>query len=239
MMKFSLETDKSEPAVERVTRLLRQEIISGTLKPGERVVQDAVARRYNTSRIPVREAMRALTNEGLLTYTPDVGSAVAPLDVGAVIEVYRIRESLEQVVVAEAVRNISNEQIDQLVRLLDRCEANQADHFAYLEHDRSFHFAIFEASNLPRFVRIIHRLWDTTRQFRALYMDQIEDSIGFSDTEHRMILDAIERRSPEDAASMSVTHMRRLRLKFERNPREMAPAAVLSESAPRCGGGGR
>src|SRR5262245_58587035 len=78
--------------VDVVTQALRDAIVEGRLQPGERIRQEAVAREFGTSRIPVREALRQLQSEGLVTLLPNVGARVARLDVGELVEVYLVRE---------------------------------------------------------------------------------------------------------------------------------------------------
>src|SRR5215216_991413 len=84
-----------EPLAEAVARQIRAAIIDGRLEPGTRVRQEEIARRLGTSRIPVREALRQLEMEGLVTLVPHVGARVALLDFGEYTELYRMREAVE------------------------------------------------------------------------------------------------------------------------------------------------
>jgi len=196
---------------ELVTRRLREEILNGALQPGERIVQENVAKRYGTSRVPVREALRHLATEGLVTHQRDVGARVVPINPGELIEVYRIRELLEPAMVHEAVPLLTVREISELRDLLAESEAHVDDLAEYLKLDRQFHFIILQASKMPRFFKISEGLWDTTRLYRRIFAGS-PHHLNISVIEHRLLIDAIERRAAEDAAQICTIHTRRARL---------------------------
>ena len=82
-------------AQEAVLAELRRAIAAGELRPGEQVLQDALAERFGVSRVPLREALKILEGEGQVTYRPHRGYFVAELDLDDLREVYRIRDLLE------------------------------------------------------------------------------------------------------------------------------------------------
>src|SRR5262245_26158964 len=82
-------------AGQRVTDRIRDLILSGELAPGSRIRQEALAEKFGTSRIPVREALRRLESEGLVILVPNSSAWVAKLDLRECIEIYRIRERIE------------------------------------------------------------------------------------------------------------------------------------------------
>src|SRR5215467_8077804 len=110
------------PLTEQVRLGIRDDIVSGRLRPGERIVQDSVARRYGTSRIPVREALRDLASEGLVTLAPDVGARVAKLNPGELHEVYLMREALEPIAVAASVPLLPDAAVAELFKLAEEGE---------------------------------------------------------------------------------------------------------------------
>src|SRR5579884_2201620 len=83
--------DDYEPLGDVVTRQVREAIIEGRLKPGIRIRQEELARQFGVSRIPVREALRRLESEGLITVVPHSGARVARMDIGECNELYRVR----------------------------------------------------------------------------------------------------------------------------------------------------
>src|SRR5262245_28348425 len=81
-----------EPRAASVARSVREAILSGRLKPGARIRQEDLAQQHGTSRIPVREALRQLETDGLVTLVPHSGARVAVMDFAGFSELYRIRE---------------------------------------------------------------------------------------------------------------------------------------------------
>lgn len=202
-----------EPLTAVVARALRQDILDGEIPPGSRITQDAVAAKYGTSRSPVREALRELAAEGLVTIVPDVGARVTPLDADELIEVYLMREALEPIAVARAAMEATTEHLAQMRTALQHSESfaarGQTD--AYLEADRQFHFLTFQFDGMPRLRRAIEGLWNTTNRHRAtLRLVAERQEVGA--IEHRLMLDAFERHAGEDAAQLQQIHVRRSRV---------------------------
>jgi DNA-binding GntR family transcriptional regulator len=208
-----------EPLTALVARKLRDSIVSGELEPNQRVTQDSVARRFGVSRIPVREALRELSSEGLVVLEPDVGARVSALDTTELVEVYRMREAIEPMMIADAACAISSEQLADVRVTKDKSEraAEKGDTGSYIELDRAFHTKLLEASGCPRMLEVTRGLWQTTQRYRRVYTF-LPDRLEFSVMEHRLILDAIERRSPDDAADLYRAHTRRTRLTLTEHP---------------------
>lgn len=202
-----------EPLTAVVARALRQEILDGAMPPGSRITQDAIAARYGTSRSPVREALRELAAEGLVTIVPDVGARVAPLDGDELVEAYLMREALEPIAVARSAANATPEHLAQMRAALERSEisAAQGDMEAYLEADREFHHMTFQLNDMPRLMRAIEGLWNTIDRHRAITsLVAARQDVG--GIEHRLLLDAFERHASEDAAQLQQMHVRRSRV---------------------------
>src|SRR3954463_10399220 len=109
--------------VELVTAALRDAILDGRLKPGERISQEGVADDLGTSRVPVREAFRRLESEGLIILVPRSGAWVAKLAFDEYTEVYRIREWLEPPAVAASVPHLTDVQVAELGSLVEAMES--------------------------------------------------------------------------------------------------------------------
>ncbi|WP_156767176.1 GntR family transcriptional regulator, partial [Mycobacterium sp. E796] len=90
-----------------IANALRAAIVDGTLAPGAPLRQDAIARHFSVSAIPVREALRQLESEGWAKVEMNKGATVAPLSPGEAREVYEIRAALESLAVAQRVRRVS------------------------------------------------------------------------------------------------------------------------------------
>ncbi|MEV0118212.1 GntR family transcriptional regulator [Streptomyces sp. NPDC050844] len=150
---------------------LRRAITSGELKPGTAIRQDALAERLEVSRVPLREALKILEGEGMVVHRVHRGYFVTELSLDDLREVYRIRELLEAEAVREACTRLSPallDTLDEAERAVE--EASEAgDVSAMAAANRRFHFALVEASGMPRLIRLISTLWDATDAYRSLY----------------------------------------------------------------------
>lgn len=207
-----------EPLTQYIANAVRRQILDGDLRPGKRLVQDAIARQYGTSRIPVREALRELASEGLIEIVPDSGARVKALDAAELIEVYMMREVLEPLAVLQAAPHFASDDLQELSELLDKSEAcaRSNDLSGYQELDRTFHKRVFECAELPRLHQVISSLWNTAHQYQAIYT-RLPRKLEFSIIEHRLLLNALERRIAEDAAQIHLLHIRRTRLSLLEN----------------------
>lgn len=185
-------------AQEAVLEELRRAILAGELKPGTQIVQDAFAERLGLSRVPVREALKILEGEGQVRYYPHHGYFVTELDIDELLEIYRIRELLESETVRAAVPRLSDEDLARMAQAIeDMAEAiDLGDIVSLTAANRRFHFSLFEPSDMPRFIRIIRHLWDSSDPYRSLYFAEPvhRDTV---DREHRQILEAAQRRDGE------------------------------------------
>jgi DNA-binding GntR family transcriptional regulator len=214
-----LPTSESEPLTQYVARALREQILDGELVPGQRIVQDAVANQLGTSRIPVREALRELASEGLVVIEPDVGARVRSLDPVELLEVYMMREALEPLAVLHAIPHLTEETRHEMAEFLTESEACAAsnDVAGYHQFDRLFHYALFEAAGLDRLHQVIHGLWNTAYQYQRVYA-RFPQNLTASTSEHRLILDAVERKAPDDAGQLHMLHIRRTRHALVEHP---------------------
>ncbi len=203
---------------------LRQDILTGQLKPGDQIVQETLAERYGVSRVPLREALKTLESEGQVTYYPNRGYFVAELSVPDLLEVYRLRELLEAEAIIRGVPDLSDTAVDAIAAiaaLVDDAAARQ-DVMAITAANRRFHFAIFDAAALPRLIRLLNQLWDATDAYRALYFDNEVNRTRVG-REHARMVAALRRR---DAAAL-------VRLHDEHRQHSVGTVrAVLEQPAP-------
>lgn len=212
------EPDGTMPLSEIATRYLRAAILDGRLRPGTRLRQEAIARELGASRIPVREALRTLENEGLVNLTPRSGARVARLDYAEHAELYRIREELEPLALAESTPYLSDEALAQLRSLKTQIETSR-DPGVWLVLDRQFHLASYAAAPMSRLLKMIEGFWNTTQQYRRVYYSMVaaawspeDPTLPMTHVDHCLLLDALERRDATDASSMMRAHIRRTRL---------------------------
>jgi DNA-binding GntR family transcriptional regulator len=183
---------------------LREEILDGSLSPGQRLQQTEIADRFGISRMPVRDVLRRLEEEGLVSFEGGRVARVASLDPEEVAEVYDIRMVLEELAARKAAPNITDEDLVELSRIEAQMEkaAERQDLGLYLELDRQFHLRSYAPCQSPRLLRIISRYWATTQHYRRAFSSRpgrIEHAIE----EHRQILARFEAHDVEGSAAMA------------------------------------
>jgi DNA-binding GntR family transcriptional regulator len=177
---------------------LRRAIVSGELRPRQRVNQEDVAERIGLSVAPVREALRALEQEGQVTYLPRRGYFVTELRMADLEEIYALRRVLEERAAREALPALGPPAVARIEAAAADCAAaaTAGDVAGELAANRRFHFAILEAPRNPHAMRIIRVLWDSTEAYRALYYNSPEER-GRSLEAHERILAALRARDPD------------------------------------------
>lgn len=150
---------------------IRTMILSGQLRPGDRLRQGELAEMLGVSTSPVREALRRLQADGLVVFYPRRGAAVPKLSMSEYEEIYRIRQELEVLACRWAAQDFSRIPLDQLWQLLvdlEEAEAQQ-DVPRRLRLVRRFLFIIFEASEKQHLLRLLLSLWDLSQQYRRYF----------------------------------------------------------------------
>ncbi len=209
------EAKPGEPMTQVVARWLRQAIFDGDLQPGMRVRQEAVAQEHGISRIPVREALRQLESEGLVVIRPNSGARVAVLDFEEHAEIYKIRERLEPLALAESVGRLTDEHRREVMLLAREVESATGDPEAWLDADRRFHLACYAGVPTPRLLSMINNYWNTTQRYRRILLTTFtEEDYEMAHHEHRLIAHAVINgniRAGEDLIRM---HIERSRLRL-------------------------
>jgi DNA-binding GntR family transcriptional regulator len=205
-------------ASHRIADSLRTAILEGSYLPGERIRQEDVAARSGASRIPVREALRMLDAEGLVTLVANSGAWVTKLSLAECQETYLIRERLEPLLLRTSMRCLDDAVIERMGELAGEMEA-AAGVDAFMRADREFHLSSYSGAASGEMWQIIHRMWNTTQHYRREYT-RLAAGFGLSVThmEHRLLVDCLRRQDPDDAERILVTHIRRTRLELEKHP---------------------
>lgn len=200
------------PLAQAVTEKLRADILDGRLRPGSPIRQEAVARELGTSRIPVREALHRLENEGLVTVVPHAGAYVARLDFGEFVEVYKIRERIEPLALSESMPNLDTEALERLRELAAQIEAARGDANRWLTADRSFHLGTYAGVRSTRLLRMIESFWNSTQQYRRILFAMASDrDFEIMHAEHRVLVDLLERRDEVSGEAILRSHISRTR----------------------------
>lgn len=234
-MAVSSATTASTTLAERILDALQTAIVTGDLKPGDKIREAELARQFGTSRGPLRDALRRLESRRLVTNTPNAGARVVSLSGRQLVELYQVREALEGLTCRLAAENMTDAEIDELSDLLDRHEAevrrkDGAEYFRQ-EGDLDFHFRIAEGC-LNELLRTA--LCEDHYQLMRLYRYKFSNRAGRPRralAEHRQILEAIRDRDGELAELLMRRHIRNARETFERHIEQQAGGTAPGEAS--------
>ncbi|MGY1814787.1 GntR family transcriptional regulator [Blastococcus sp. SYSU D00820] len=202
----------------RVADALRTDILGGVLPPGTRIRQEEVAARLGASRVPVREALRILEADGLVTLVANTGAWVARLSLAECEEVYQIRERVEPLLLRYAAPHHSDDQLRELEELAVRMEGS-ADVEEFLRRDREFHLLSYRAAETAVLSDLVHRLWNTTQHYRRAFATRMDRrSRRVVHDEHHMITTALRDGDVTGAERVLEGHIRRTRRELARHP---------------------
>jgi DNA-binding GntR family transcriptional regulator len=192
---------------------LREAILTGVLGPGARLRQEDLAERFGTSRIPVREALRALEYEGLVTSEPNRGFTVSELDADDVEEVYDLRIVLEAHAVRVALPLLTDEDINELETLF-QAMANATGPDEQLAARERFYIRLYSVSGRPRLVGLIARLrQEVARSLRW-------PTLQHAPAHHDRFWEAVKEGDADRAAAQLAGHYQRVAVLIRRYLRE-------------------
>jgi GntR family transcriptional regulator, trigonelline degradation regulator len=195
------------PLREQVSDLLRKEIVEMRLRPGQRLVERELIERIGVSRTTIREAIRHLAAEGLVTTIPQKGAIVASPSWKEAAEVYEVRALLEGAAAREFAERASENQLKALHRALRLVERRAEDPRGLLHAKGHFYEVFFDGSGNATIRQIIEGLQSRVAVLRAASL-QVEGRAAQSVVEIRAIVEAIERRDPAAASDAAAFHVR-------------------------------
>lgn len=206
LLPVTLESYK--PLREIVFETLREAILSGYMKPGERLMEVQLAEEMGVSRTPVREAIRKLELEGFVVMVPRKGAYVAGISLKDVADVFEIRAALESLAAGLAADRITDEELENLERLLIGVSeaADQNDLEAWVHKDTDFHDIIYKASRNKRLMQIVNNLREQIQRFRATSL-AYPGRMKIAVEEHKKIVEAISERNVALAQSLAQEHI--------------------------------
>lgn len=184
---------------------LRTAIVEGKLAPGAPLRQDAIARHFSVSAIPVREALRQLASEGWAKIEVNKGASVAPLSADEAREIYEIRSALESLALGLAIPAHTAQSLREVRALADAAK-RERDPSLYVARNEAFHMSLYAPSGRPHLLDMLASLHRRGERYLRLKFGFPEYK-GESDAEHAEILAAVKRGDVAAAQSLVAAHL--------------------------------
>lgn len=205
---FQIDMNEYLPLRDVVFNTLRQAILKGELKPGERLMEIQLAQKLGVSRTPVREAIRKLELEGLVLMIPRKGAEVAQITAQDLEDVLEVRCALEELAVKDACEHITEEQLMELKKAAEefkRCLREETV-VASVHADIHFHEIIYGATNNRRLLQILNNLREQMYRYRMEYLKDKSTHQTLLD-EHEAIRLALKNHDKEKAGEAIHIHI--------------------------------
>jgi DNA-binding GntR family transcriptional regulator len=187
---------------------IRERILRGAYPEGEPLRQDAIADEMGVSRIPIREALRQLEAEGLVTFNPHRGAVVSSLSLDEIDEVFELRADIESRLLRRAIPLLDDEALARAGEVLARYERALRAHdvAAYGELNWQFHSTLYDAANRPVALGIVQRLHQQADRYLRMQL-ALTHGEHRANEEHRAILDAARKHDVRRGAALIREHI--------------------------------
>lgn len=205
-MKFqAVDIGKTASAASIIFDSLKRAIIDGELADGEPLRQDEIATMFNTSRIPVREALTRLEQQGLVENRRYRGAVVAGISAREAGEIFDFRCLLEGEVIALSVQNMTSQSLNQ-ARQYYQAFMDSDQPMEWGELNRKFHYALYRDSALEYHLKIIDNSLDRVERYLRAQLLMTE-GMERANRDHLQILTACEKRDSQAAAQLTRNHI--------------------------------
>ncbi|MBO4903180.1 MAG: GntR family transcriptional regulator [Lachnospiraceae bacterium] len=207
--KLQMRLDEYLPLRDVVFNTLRQAILTGELKPGERLMELHLAHDLGVSRTPIREAIRMLELEGLVTMIPRKGAEVSRISGQDISDVLEVRGSLDMLAVQLACERITEDEIKELKEAAEAFKraVQTGDPTAVAQADVNFHDRIISATKNKRLMQMVNNLAERVYRYRLEYIKDTENH-GNLIREHEKILNCIVNRDAGRAKEEIYKHVK-------------------------------
>jgi len=193
---------------QQVYEYLREQILANAYTPNTPLPEESLAQSFNVSRVPVREALRRLAADGLVTLIPRQGAVVKAMSPREFLDAYRVREALESLAIRLALPNLTDadlEELDRLQSAMTAC-AEQGDADGFFGENGKFHALFIDRSENELLRQIYYPLIDQMRRYTSRSLD-LRGGMGRSLEEHRAILAAVRANDSAEAARLLSEHI--------------------------------
>lgn len=198
-----------KPLREVIFNTLREAIIVGELKPGERLMEVQLAEKMGVSRTPVREAIRKLELEGLVNMVPRKGAHVADLSVKDIMDVLEVRATLDGLATSLAAARVTDDELKSLKQVQSQFEKYvfKDNLQGSIKKDVEFHEIIYRSSRNDKLIQIANNLREQVQRFRVIYLKDYSSGREII-KEHMDIIEAIEEKDPDKAREVAIRHIK-------------------------------
>ena len=205
---FQMQMDAFLPLRDVVFNTLRQAILTGDLKPGERLMEIHLANKLGVSRTPIREAIRKLELEGLVTMIPRRGAEVAQITEKSMNDVLEVRRAMDALSIELACERITNEEIECLKIACEKFEEAviTKDVKMIAQADVALHDIIVKATGNQRLVQLVFNLSEQMYRYRFEYIKDASQHERLIE-EHRIIYDSIVKKDKITASEAAKMHI--------------------------------
>jgi DNA-binding GntR family transcriptional regulator len=208
--------ERSDLLPTRLAAYLRSEIIAGRYRPGDRLIEQSIAAECGVSRVPLREAIRILAAEGLVTISPHRGASVSPLSDSELVELFGARGAIEGAAAARAARRRPAFALAAIRDVLKQMRAAVAsdDLTTYYALAGDYHRLLVEAGGNSVMLRLYDQIRGQLRRYQAA-MSALPELPKRSNIEHARILQAIEKGDADLARKAAEDHIEALVRQFQ------------------------
>ena len=210
MLNFDIQNHK--PLREMVYEELKMQILKGSIIPGTRMMEVELAEEMGVSRTPIREAIRKLEKEGLVTIEPRRGAYASMISTEDMVEILEVRQDLEGLAAYFAADRMTGEQMAELKEVSNNY--NEAVKRGKMEdmikYDTRFHHIIVESCRNKILVQMIEQLQELVLRFRYIYYDNFRRAENMPE-EHEAIVAAISEGNADKARAAADIHIDRLK----------------------------
>ena len=205
---FEVSMNECLPLGDVVFNTLRQAILRGELKPGERLMEIQLANKLGVSRTPIREAIRKLELEGLVLMIPRKGAEVAEITEKSLRDVLEVRRALEELAVELVCEKITDEQIQDLKDAAEEFKESlkDGDITRIAEADVKFHDVIYMATDNQKLIQLLNNLREQMYRYRVEYLKRSDFHQQLID-EHEEIIETIESGQKDRAVQVVCQHV--------------------------------
>lgn len=210
-MEQNLKVNENEylPLRDVVFNTLRQVILRGEFKPGERLMEIQLANKLGVSRTPIREAIRKLELEGLVIMIPRKGAEVADITEKSLRDVLEVRKALEELAVQLACEKITQEELEELEKAGENFKKvlkRSKDITEVAEADVRFHDVIYMATDNQKLIHLLNKLREQMYRYRVEYLKNPDVHEQLTQ-EHEEIVYHIKRREKVEATAVTCQHI--------------------------------